>query len=165
MLAVDITSTFSLLQKEKGAGLKNFDFLLGDLAQFSGVTGEAGAFFISHDPKTNAKVKGIIDFIGNNLQPMNCYQIMRGLKTLSLRIEESILNASQIIDKLSHSKDHISLLPDTNIIIVNQLSEKVNLDGLEAIGHNLTLSISKAGKNQYIVHVTIEDFERQLEKI
>lgn len=78
---------------------------------------------------------------------MNCYQIMRGLKTLSLRIEESILNASQIIDKISHSEDHISLLPDTNIIIVNQLSEKVNLDGLEAIGHNLTLSISKAGKN------------------
>ena len=32
MLAVDITSTFSLLQKEKGAGLKNFDFLIGDLA-------------------------------------------------------------------------------------------------------------------------------------
>ena len=59
-----------------------------DLQYYSGIEGNAGAAILSQEDDKNAKIKGIIDFIGSNLQPMDCFMTMRGLKTLSLRIEQ-----------------------------------------------------------------------------
>ncbi len=54
----------------------------------AGIQGYSGAVILSNLQSEHSKAKGIIDFIGNNLQPMNSYMLMRGLKTLALRAEE-----------------------------------------------------------------------------
>ena len=64
---------------------------------------------------------------------------MRGLKTLSLRIEESIQNASLINDKLCLMGLKAILVPDTNIVLLSHCDDKVHLQEIEGNGHNLTL--------------------------
>ena len=52
---------------------------------------------------------------------------MRGLKTLSLRIEESIQNASLIKDKLCLMGLKAILVPDTNIVLLSHCDDNVHL--------------------------------------
>ncbi len=96
---------------------------------------------------------------------MNCYQIMRGLKTLCLRIEESVINASQLSLKLSQSGHKVNLVEDTNILVISCPDEQFHLKEIEGNGHNLTLQASKLADNLYLIKASIEDFEVQLQKI
>jgi hypothetical protein len=52
---------------------------------------------------------------------------MRGLNTLSLRIEESILNASLVNENLCKMGFNVILVPDTNILLISHPDERVKL--------------------------------------
>jgi hypothetical protein len=56
---------------------------------------------------------------------------MRGLKTLSLRIEESIHNASLINDKLRSMGLNVILVPETNMLLISHPDEIVYLKEIQ----------------------------------
>ena len=58
---------------------------------------------LSFNTAANQRVKGVVDFIGSNLQPMDCYMTMRGLKTLALRLDAMSGNAKALAEALSGS--------------------------------------------------------------
>ena len=64
---------------------------------------------------------------------------MRGLKTLSLRIGESLENAYLIQEKLESTGYKVKRVLDTNILLLSHDDEKVLLQDIQANGHNLKI--------------------------
>lgn len=60
----------------------------------------SGAVILSEDLSLHQKAKGIIDFAGNVIQPMDAYLTLRGLKTLGLRIKAHLKNVKIMAEKL-----------------------------------------------------------------
>ena len=56
---------------------------------------------------------------------------MRGLKTLSLRIEESIHNALLVNEKLHSMELNVILVPDTNILLISHPEDRVHLKEIQ----------------------------------
>lgn len=88
---LDGSKAFPFLGKECLDGC--YDYMVADLQYSAGIQGNAGAAILSRDQATHAKAKGLLDFIGNPMQPMECYLTMRGLKTLHIRAEQQVRNA------------------------------------------------------------------------
>jgi len=67
------------------------------------------------------KAKGIIDFIGNVIQPMDAYLTLRGLKTLGLRIRAHLKNAKMLAEKIEGYKHNEAL----NILVFKSNEELI----------------------------------------
>ena len=72
LFGIDVSTAYTLLKEEK-EGIKDYDFLLGDLTYFAGTDDIKTAFFAFQDTTLYDRLKLIINGIGTVVQPMTAY--------------------------------------------------------------------------------------------
>ncbi|TNV77277.1 hypothetical protein FGO68_gene6233 [Halteria grandinella] len=97
-LIVDISTGYQMIKRHEFSD--EFDYMVADLSYFAGIQGNAGAAILANDQAVFAKVQGVVNFIGNGLQPMDCFMTQRGLKTLGLRLDHQLKASEALTQKL-----------------------------------------------------------------
>ena len=103
LVCVDNTFSSPYLQKPLDLGA---DIVLHSLTKFiNGHADIVGGALIAKDEQVYAKLRKTMTYMGGNMDPHQAYMVIRGVKTLSLRIEKAQENAMKIAEYLeNHSK-------------------------------------------------------------
>lgn len=103
VVAVDNTFCSPYLQKPLDLGA---DIVLHSLTKFiNGHADVVGGIVISNSEELYNDLRKTMGFSGGNMDPHQAYLVIRGVKTLSLRIEKAQQNAQKIAEFLeNHSK-------------------------------------------------------------
>ncbi len=103
LMAVDNTFSSPYIQKPLDLGA---DIVLHSLTKFiNGHADIVGGALITKDPEIYAKLRKAMAYFGANMDPHQAYMVIRGVKTLSLRVERASENAMKVAEYLeSHPK-------------------------------------------------------------
>ncbi len=103
LLAVDNTFSSPYIQKPLDLGA---DIVLHSLTKFiNGHADIVGGALIAKDPETVKRLRKTMAYFGANMDPHQAYMVIRGVKTLALRIEKASENAQKVAEYLEkHSK-------------------------------------------------------------
>jgi methionine-gamma-lyase len=103
MLVVDNTFCSPFLQKPLDL---DADVVLHSITKFiNGHADIVGGVIVARDPEIYKKIRHSMVYMGCNMDPTQAFMVLRGLKTLALRIERAQENAMRISDYLqSHPK-------------------------------------------------------------
>ena len=103
LVCVDNTFSSPVLQKPLDLGA---DIVLHSLTKFiNGHADVVGGALIAKDTDVYAKLRKAMTFIGGNMDPHQAYLVIRGVKTLSLRVERAQENAMKVAEYLeAHPK-------------------------------------------------------------
>jgi len=100
LMAVDNTFSSPYLQKPLDLGA---DIVLHSLTKFiNGHADIVGGALIAKDPEVYAKLRKAMAYFGANMDPHQAYMVIRGVKTLSLRVERATENAMKIAEYLEN---------------------------------------------------------------
>jgi methionine-gamma-lyase len=102
-VVVDNTFCSPYLQKPLDLGA---DIVLHSLTKFiNGHADIVGGALIVKEEGLYKKVKKTMTMMGGNMDPHQAYMVIRGVKTLSLRVEKAQVNAMEVAEYLeNHSK-------------------------------------------------------------
>ncbi|CDW86513.1 cystathionine gamma-lyase [Stylonychia lemnae] len=159
MLAIDISLNMNEFKKQRN--LKNFDMLVADLRYFNGADGVVTGAMMTNDENIYSLIRRNVDQLGVLVQPMTGFLTMRGLKTLSVRLDEQISNAEQI-GKHFLKKLNISFDRNDNIIHVPielDPNHLVKMKVIQRSPSNSNKSHIEIDKEFILIHVGIEDWE------
>jgi methionine-gamma-lyase len=103
LLVVDNTFCSPYLQRPLDLGA---DVVIHSLTKFiNGHADIVGGVVVTKHPDIYKKIRHMMVYMGCNMDPTQAFMVLRGLKTLALRIERAQENAAEIADFLqSHSK-------------------------------------------------------------
>jgi methionine-gamma-lyase len=103
VLAVDNTFCSPFLQKPLDLGA---DIVMHSMTKFiNGHADIVAGMVVAKDPELYKYLRGIMVNMGSNVDPHQAYMVLRGVKTLALRIERATENAEKVADFLeSHPK-------------------------------------------------------------
>ncbi len=94
LLAVDNTFSSPYLQNPLDLGA---DIVLHSLTKFiNGHADIVGGALIAKDPVVYARLRKTMSYFGANMDPHQAYMVIRGVKTLSLRVERAVENAIKV---------------------------------------------------------------------
>lgn len=104
-ILVCVDNTFSSPYLQKPLDL-NADIVLHSLTKFiNGHADIVGGALIAKDENVYAKLRKTMTYMGGNMDPHQAYMVIRGVKTLSLRVEKAQENAQKVAEYLeSHPK-------------------------------------------------------------
>lgn len=98
IVVVDNTFSSPYLQKPLNLGA---DVSLHSLTKFiNGHADIVGGALIAKDPEVYAKLRKTMVYMGGNMDPHQAYLVIRGVKTLTLRIDRAQENAMKVADYL-----------------------------------------------------------------
>ncbi len=98
LLAVDNTFSSPYIQKPLDLGA---DIVLHSLTKFiNGHADIVGGALIAKDPETVKRLRKTMAYFGANMDPHQAYMVIRGVKTLALRIEKASENAQKVAEYL-----------------------------------------------------------------
>ncbi len=98
IVVVDNTFSSPYLQKPLDLGA---DVSLHSLTKFiNGHADIVGGALIAKDPEIYAKLRKTMVYMGGNMDPHQAYLVIRGVKTLTLRIDRAQENAMKVADYL-----------------------------------------------------------------
>ncbi len=81
------------------------DFAVHSATKYlSGHADVMGGIVVAHDEADRAPLVGIMKLVGGILAPFDAHEILRGLKTLALRVERQCDNARRLAERLSRDK-------------------------------------------------------------
>ena len=99
-MAVDNTFSSPYIQKPLDLGA---DIVLHSLTKFiNGHADIVGGALIANDETVYAKLRKAMAYFGANMDPHQAYMVIRGVKTLSLRVERASENAMKIAEYLEN---------------------------------------------------------------
>lgn len=103
LLVVDNTFSSPYLQKPLDLGA---DVVLHSVTKFiNGHADIVGGIIVAKDPEVYKKIRHSMVFMGCNMDPTQAFMVLRGVKTLSIRIDRAQENAKKVADFLaSHPK-------------------------------------------------------------
>ncbi len=103
MVAVDNTFATPFLQNPLDLGA---DVVLHSITKFiNGHADIVGGIVIAKDPEIYKKLRHTMAYIGTNMDPHQAYMVLRGVKTLALRVQRAQENAIEIANYLkNHTK-------------------------------------------------------------
>ena len=103
MVAVDNTFATPFLQNPLDLGA---DVVLHSVTKFiNGHADIVGGIVIAKDPQVYKKLRHSMVYIGTNMDPHQAYMVLRGVKTLAIRVKRAQENAIKIADYLvNHPK-------------------------------------------------------------
>lgn len=103
IVAVDNTFATPMLQKPLDFGA---DIVLHSVTKFiNGHADIVGGIVVAKDPEIYKKLRHSMAYIGTNMDPHQAFMVLRGVKTLALRVERSQENAIKVADFLvNHPK-------------------------------------------------------------
>lgn len=94
LVCVDNTFCSPVLQKPLDLGA---DIVLHSLTKFiNGHADIVGGALIAKDPEVYAKLRKAMTYMGGNMDPHQAYMVIRGVKTLTLRVEKAEQNAHKV---------------------------------------------------------------------
>jgi len=100
LVAVDNTFASPYLQRPLDLGA---DIVLHSLTKFiNGHADIVGGALIAKDPEVYAKLRKAMTYFGANMDPHQAYMVIRGVKTLSLRVERASENAQKVAKYLEN---------------------------------------------------------------
>lgn len=100
VVVVDNTFSSPYLQKPLDLGA---DVVLHSLTKFiNGHADIVGGALIAKDPEVYQKLRKTMTMMGGNMDPHQAYMVIRGVKTLSLRVERAQENAMKVADFLEN---------------------------------------------------------------
>ena len=100
LMAVDNTFSSPYLQKPLDLGA---DIVLHSLTKFiNGHADIVGGALIAKDPEMYARLRKTMAYFGANMDPHQAYMVIRGVKTLSLRVERAVENAMEVAQYLEN---------------------------------------------------------------
>ncbi len=100
LVCVDNTFSSPYLQQPLNLGA---DIVLHSLTKFiNGHADIVGGVVICKDADALKKVKKTMTLIGSNMDPHQAYLVIRGVKTLSLRVEKATQNAKKVAEFLEN---------------------------------------------------------------
>lgn len=100
LVVVDNTFSSPYLQKPLDLGA---DVALHSLTKFiNGHADIVGGALIAKDPEVYQKLRKTMVFMGGNMDPHQAYMVIRGVKTLSLRVDKAQENAMKVADFLEN---------------------------------------------------------------
>ena len=100
LVAVDNTFASPYLQRPLDLGA---DIVLHSLTEFiNGHADIVGGALIAKDPEVYAKLRKAMTYFGANMDPHQAYMVIRGVKTLSLRVERASENAMKVAEFLEN---------------------------------------------------------------
>ncbi len=98
LVCVDNTFCSPVLQKPLDLGA---DIVLHSLTKFiNGHADIVGGALIAKDEEVYAKLRKAMVFLGGNMDPHQAYMVIRGVKTLSLRVAEAQRSAMKVAEYL-----------------------------------------------------------------
>jgi len=101
LLVVDNTFCSPYLQKPLDLGA---DVVLHSVTKFiNGHADIVGGVIVAKDPEIYKRIRHSMVYLGNNMDPTQAFMVIRGLKTLAIRIERAQENAIRVAHFL---KDH-----------------------------------------------------------
>ncbi|KAF5034623.1 L-methionine gamma-lyase [anaerobic digester metagenome] len=103
ILVVDNTFCSPYLQKPLDLGA---DVVLHSVTKFiNGHADLVGGVIIAKDPEIYKKIRHSMVYLGSNMDPTQAFMVLRGVKTLSIRIDRAQENAMQVAEFLqAHPK-------------------------------------------------------------
>lgn len=103
ILVVDNTFATPYLQKPLDLGA---DVVLHSVTKFlNGHADIVGGVIVTREKELYKKIRHMMVYMGCNMDPHQAYMVIRGLKTLSLRVERAQLNAQKVAEFLiAHPK-------------------------------------------------------------
>ncbi|HFX17566.1 MAG TPA: aminotransferase class I/II-fold pyridoxal phosphate-dependent enzyme [Flavobacteriales bacterium] len=100
LMGVDNTFSSPYIQKPLDLGA---DIVLHSLTKFiNGHADIVGGALIAKDPEVYAKLRKAMTYFGANMDPHQAYMVIRGVKTLSLRVERASDNAMKVAEYLEN---------------------------------------------------------------
>jgi methionine-gamma-lyase len=100
LVAVDNTFSSPYLQKPLDLGA---DIVLHSLTKFiNGHADIVGGALIAKDKDVYAGLRKAMAYFGANMDPHQAYMVIRGVKTLSLRVERAVENAMKVAEFLEN---------------------------------------------------------------
>jgi len=100
LMAVDNTFSSPYLQNPLDLGA---DIVLHSLTKFiNGHADIVGGALIAKDPEVYAKLRKAMTYFGANMDPHQAYMVIRGVKTLSIRVERAVENAIKVAEFLEN---------------------------------------------------------------
>lgn len=100
LVVVDNTFSSPYLQKPLDLGA---DVALHSLTKFiNGHADIVGGALIAKDPEVYQKLRKTMVFMGGNMDPHQAYMVIRGVKTLSLRVDRAQENAMKVAEFLEN---------------------------------------------------------------
>jgi len=100
LMAVDNTFSSPYLQKPLDLGA---DIVLHSLTKFiNGHADIVGGALIANDADLYARLRKVMVYFGANMDPHQAYMVIRGVKTLSLRMERAVENAIKVAEFLEN---------------------------------------------------------------
>lgn len=94
LLAVDNTFCSPYLQNPLELGA---DIVMHSMTKFiNGHADIVAGMVVTRDEQLDKKLRGIMINMGCNIDPHQAYMVLRGVKTLSLRIDRAVANARQV---------------------------------------------------------------------
>jgi len=100
LMAVDNTFSSPYLQKPLDLGA---DIVLHSLTKFiNGHADIVGGALIAKDKDVYARLRKTMSYFGANMDPHQAYMVIRGVKTLSLRVERATENAMKVAEYLEN---------------------------------------------------------------
>jgi len=100
IVVVDNTFSSPYLQKPLDLGA---DVALHSLTKFiNGHADIVGGALIAKDPEVYAKLRKTMVYMGGNMDPHQAYLVIRGVKTLSIRIDRAQENAMKVAEYLEN---------------------------------------------------------------
>ncbi len=103
LVVVDNTFSSPYLQQPLNLGA---DIVLHSITKFiNGHADVVGGVLVAKDPDVYAKLRKTMTYMGGNMDPHQAYLVIRGVKTLSIRMDRAQENAIKIADYLeAHPK-------------------------------------------------------------
>jgi methionine-gamma-lyase len=100
IVAVDNTFATPYLQKPLDLGA---DVVLHSITKFiNGHADIVGGVVVAKDPEIYKKLRHSMAYIGTNMDPHQAFMVLRGVKTLALRVERSQENAIKVAEYLKN---------------------------------------------------------------
>lgn len=100
LVCVDNTFASPVLQKPLDFGA---DIVLHSLTKFiNGHADIVGGAVIAKDPEVYTKLRKSMTMMGGNMDPHQAYMVIRGVKTLTLRVERAQENAQKVAEFLEN---------------------------------------------------------------
>ncbi len=100
LVAVDNTFSSPYLQKPLDFGA---DIVLHSLTKFiNGHADIVGGALIAKDPEVYKKLRKTMAYFGANMDPHQAYMVIRGVKTLSLRVNRAVESAQKVAEYLEN---------------------------------------------------------------
>jgi len=123
LVCVDNTFSSPVLQKPLDLGA---DIVLHSLTKFiNGHADIVGGALIAKDEDVYAKLRKTMTYMGGNMDPHQAYLVIRGVKTLTLRVERAQENAMKVAEFLeAHPKVDWIKYPGLKSFAQHELAKK-----------------------------------------